>query len=119
MLQSVRERGFGILLRQVSIGTLNKEWLSFTTHIEVDIGKFEVPELAKIFGALKQVSDIRMVASQADNWKEYDMCATLGLDAFVGKLHLTPREGRAPSGRQPVTSADFAIAGSASSKCRS
>lgn len=101
-LKVVRERGFGILLRQANIRTLSKEWLPFITHLEVDIGGFEVPELAKIFGALKRISSAtQMVASQADNWKEYDMCAALGLNAFAGKLHLTPRDGYRPKGVNP------------------
>jgi hypothetical protein len=25
------------------------------------------------------------------DWIDFDACAALGLDAFVGKLHLTPR----------------------------
>ena len=28
-------------------------------------------------------------------WTDFDACAALGLDAFVGKLHLTPRPGQA------------------------
>lgn len=101
ILKTARESGFGILLRQVNLRSVNKEWLTFVTHIEVDFANIDISELAKVYGALKQSSSVRMVASRIGSWQAYDACASLGLDAFVGKLHLTPREGYCPKGVNP------------------
>jgi hypothetical protein len=38
-----------------------------------------------------------MVGRPVATWADFDACAALGLDAFVGKLHLTPREAVRPS----------------------
>ncbi len=33
-----------------------------------------------------------MIARQVRTWQEFDSCASLGLNAFIGNLYLTPRE---------------------------
>ena len=42
------------------------------------------------------------VPASADPHAVVDACAALGLDAFVGKLHLTPRPGNAVKGMNPA-----------------
>jgi EAL and modified HD-GYP domain-containing signal transduction protein len=42
-----------------------------------------------------------MVARPVKTWQEFDVCATLGLDAFVGNLHLTVREDAPKKGMSP------------------
>ena len=97
-VKKIRGLGFGILLRNANTRTPNKELMPSVTHIEVRCGEADVAKLAKVYAALKHSSSVRMVASQVGSWQEYDACASLGLDAFVGKLHLTPREGALPKG---------------------
>jgi c-di-GMP-related signal transduction protein len=43
-----------------------------------------------------------MVGRPVATWHDFDACAALGLDAFVGKLHLTPRTGPAIKGMNPT-----------------
>jgi EAL and modified HD-GYP domain-containing signal transduction protein len=43
-----------------------------------------------------------MVGRPVSTWNDFDACAALGLDAFVGKLHLTPRPGSAVTGMNPA-----------------
>ncbi len=50
----------------------------------------DVAAQAKMYAALKH-SSVRMVGRPVSTWEDYDACAALGLDAFIGKLHLTPR----------------------------
>ncbi|MBS1170994.1 MAG: hypothetical protein H6R01_1912 [Burkholderiaceae bacterium] len=100
-VKNARAKGFGILLRNANSRTPNKDLMSCVTHIEVRCGDADVAKLAKLYAALKHSSSVRMVASQVGSWQEYDTCASLGLDAFVGKLHLTPREGYQPKGMNP------------------
>ena len=87
--------GFGILLRNANPTSPNKELMSQVTHIEVRCGEMDVAKLARAYAVLKDSPSVRMVARQVGNWQEYDACSQLGLDAFVGKLHLTPRDGGA------------------------
>ena len=96
-VKGARQQGFGILLRNANPTSPNKELMSHVTHIEVRCGEMDVTKLAKIYAALKDSPSVRMVARQVGSWQEYDACSALGLDAFVGKLHLTPRGGSAPA----------------------
>lgn len=98
VVKKIRAQGFSLLLRNVNTRAPNKELMPFVTHIEVRCGEADVTKLAKVYAALKHSSSVRMVASQVGSWQEYDVCASLGLDAFVGKLHLTPREGSSHKG---------------------
>jgi len=45
-----------------------------------------------------------MVGRPVGTWADFDACAALGLDAFVGKLHLTPRPGNPVKGMNPTQS---------------
>ncbi|RJX30845.1 MAG: HDOD domain-containing protein [Oxalobacter sp.] len=92
-VKAVRAKGYGILLRNANPMSPNKELMSQVTHIEVRCGEMDVSKLAKTYAALKDSPSVRMVARQVGSWQEYDACSALGLDAFVGKLHLTPRPG--------------------------
>jgi c-di-GMP-related signal transduction protein len=100
-IKGAREQGFGILLRNANPTSPNKELMSHVTHIEVRCGETDVGKLAKVYAALKDSPSVRMVARQVGSWQEYDACAALGLDAFVGKLHLTPRESGVVKGLNP------------------
>lgn len=89
-VKSLRAQGYGICLRGADINRLDKTILSLISHIEVRLSATDFAAQAKMYAALKQ-SAIRMVARQILTWQDFDACAALGLDAFVGKLHLTPR----------------------------
>jgi EAL and modified HD-GYP domain-containing signal transduction protein len=56
---------------------------------------------ARAYAAARQ-STLRLVGRPVSTWADFDACAALGLDAFVGKLHLTPREGGATKGMNPA-----------------
>ena len=43
-----------------------------------------------------------MVARNVSTWQDFDACAALGLDSFVGKLHLIPRPSSAPKSLNPA-----------------
>ncbi|PRC92976.1 EAL and HDOD domain-containing protein [Solimicrobium silvestre] len=89
-VKELRAQGYGICLRGADINRLDKTVLGLISHIEVRLSATDFAAQAKMYAALKQ-SSIRMVARQLVTWQDFDACAALGLDAFVGKLHLTPR----------------------------
>jgi EAL and modified HD-GYP domain-containing signal transduction protein len=101
-LQPLRTQGYGVSLRHADFNRLDKALLALLTHIEVHFDPADLASQARIYGALKQSSSVRMVARQISTWQQYDSCAALGLDAFVGKLHLTPRPGPALKGLNPA-----------------
>lgn len=89
-VRELRAQGYGICLRGADINRLEKSVMGLISHIEVRLSAADFAAQAKMYAALKQ-SSIRMVARQVLTWQDFDACAALGLDAFVGKLHLTPR----------------------------
>lgn len=97
---ALRERGFGVSLRDANLVLHDKSLLAYLTYVEIDFSSTDFTTQAKVYGALKQ-SGIRMLARQVTDWQAFDVCASLGLDAFVGKLHLTPRSIAQSRGLNP------------------
>lgn len=85
-----RERGFGVSLRNADLVLHDKSLLTYLTHVEIDFSSTDFTTQAKFYGTIKQLG-IHMLARRVNDWQTFDACAALGLDAFVGKLHLTPR----------------------------
>ena len=96
-VKTLREKGFGISLCEANAIATDKTLLPLATHIEIQFATTDFATQAKIYGALKN-SSVRMIARQISTWQEYDSCASLGLDVFIGNLYLTPRAtGAMPS----------------------
>jgi len=89
-VKELRAQGYGICLRGADINRIDKSIMGLISHIEVRLSASDFAAQAKMYAAFKQ-SSIRMVARQVLTWQDFDACAALGLDTFVGKLHLTPR----------------------------
>jgi c-di-GMP-related signal transduction protein len=100
-VRALRAGGIGISLRGADLTKIDKKMLSDVSFIEVRFSGADVAAQAKIYSALKQ-SSVRMVGRPVTTWLDFDACALLGLDAFVGKLHLTPRPGNPVKGMNPA-----------------
>lgn len=96
-IKDLRQLGYGICMKDADLSTLERSFFSQISHIEVQLDAGNFATQAKMYAALKQ-SDIRMVSRKVANWQDFDACAALGLDSFVGKLHLMPRPNLAPKG---------------------
>jgi len=94
-VKNLRELGFGVCLRGAEVTTLERSFFSHVTHIEVSLNASNFASQAKVYAALKQ-SSVKMVARNVSTWQDFDACSALGLDSFVGKLHLTPRPSSGP-----------------------
>ena len=94
-VKHLRSLGYGICLRGAEVTTLERSFFAYVSHIEVQLNAANFASQAKVYGSLKQ-SAVRMVARNVATWQDYDACSALGLDSFVGKLHLTPRPSVAP-----------------------
>ena len=90
LIKELRQLGYGICMRGADLSTLERSFFSQISHIEVQLNAGNFASQAKVYAALKQ-SDVRMVARKVETWQDFDACAALGLDSFVGKLHLMPR----------------------------
>ncbi len=88
-VKALRAHGFGIAVSDAAGIAQDKSLLPLLTHLEIQFATTDFPTQAKIYGALKN-SPVRMVAREIRSWKEFDSCASLGLDAFIGNLYLTP-----------------------------
>ena len=100
-VQALRAGGVGILLRHFARAPAGLRLASLASFVEVRFSGANVATQARAYAALKQ-SGLTMVARPVDNWADFDACAALGLNAFVGKLHLTPRPSTNPRGMNPA-----------------
>jgi c-di-GMP-related signal transduction protein len=98
---ALRAGGVGILLRHFSRAPAGLKLSTLASFVEVRFSGADVATQARAYAALKQ-SGLTMVARPVDNWTDFDACAALGLNAFVGKLHLTPRPSTCPKGVNPA-----------------
>ncbi len=96
-VQGLRAGGVGIALRQADLSKMSRVVVASASYIEVIFSGADVAAQARSYAALKQ-SNVRMVGRPVTTWQDFDACAALGLDAFVGKLHLTPRAGMVVKG---------------------
>lgn len=97
----LRGKGFGIAVKYADLAGQEKGTLAIASHIQIRFSSADVAGHAKLYAALKQ-SSIRMVARQIGNWQEFDSCAALGLNAFIGNLYLTPRQDTKAKGLNPA-----------------
>lgn len=97
----LRELGFGVALKNANLTAREKPYFSYITHVEVDFSSEDFALQAKVYSSFKQ-SGLCMLARKIGNWQQFDACSSLGLAAFVGKLHLTPRLGTQQKGLNPA-----------------
>jgi c-di-GMP-related signal transduction protein len=100
-VQGLRAGGVGISIRGVDVNLLGRNLSQFASHAEVRFAGADVASQARTYAAARQ-STLRLVGRPVTSWSDYDACAALGLDAFVGKLHLTPRPGKPVKGMNPA-----------------
>jgi EAL and modified HD-GYP domain-containing signal transduction protein len=100
-VQALRAGGVGISLRGANLDLLGKNLSPVASYAEVRFTGADVATQARTYAAAK-ASTLRMVGRPVATWADFDACAALGLDAFVGKLHLTPREGGNAKGMNPA-----------------
>lgn len=99
-VQALRAGGVGILLREADLARVGSRLGTICSFVEVRFTGADVAAQARTYAQLK-TSNIRMVGRPVTTWADFDACAALGLDAFVGKLHLTPRPGSEGQGLNP------------------
>lgn len=100
-VQALRAGGVGILLRDADLARIGNRLPTIASYVEVRFSGADVASQARSYALLKQ-STVRMVGRPVTTWADFDACASLGLDAFVGKLHLTPRPGTDAKGMNPA-----------------
>jgi EAL and modified HD-GYP domain-containing signal transduction protein len=100
-VQGLRAGGVGISIRGANLDLLGKNLSSVANYAEVRFTGADVASQARSYAAAKQ-SSLRLVGRPVATWQDFDACAALGLDAMVGKLHLTPRPSNAVKGMNPA-----------------
>jgi c-di-GMP-related signal transduction protein len=100
-VQGLRAGGVGISVRGGDLARLGRNLAQSASYVEVRFTGADVAAQARTYAAVKQAA-VRMVGRPVTTWPDFDACAALGLDAFVGKLHLTPRPGSPVKGLSPA-----------------
>jgi EAL and modified HD-GYP domain-containing signal transduction protein len=100
-LKALRAEGYGILLRDADLNGPDKALTALVSHIEIRFDSENFAAQAKMYASLKQTS-VRMVARRIPTWQAFDSRASLGLEAFVGNLHMSARQGSHAKGLNPA-----------------
>ncbi|QYF92496.1 HDOD domain-containing protein [Massilia sp. PAMC28688] len=100
-VQGLRAGGVGISIRDGDLKHLGANLAMSASHIEVRFAGADVAGQARSHAGAQQ-NGVRMVGRPVETWEDFDACAALGYDAFVGKLHLTPRPGAPVKGMNPA-----------------
>jgi EAL and modified HD-GYP domain-containing signal transduction protein len=101
-VQGLRAGGVGVLLREADLTRIGARLPTLASYVEMRFSGADVGTQARVYAALKQSSAVGMIARPVSNWADFDACAALGLNAFVGKLHLTPRPSTDTKGLNPA-----------------
>ena len=88
MVTTLRQQGYGFSLCDADTVAPDSPLLALVSHVEGNFGSGI--ENAHAVSDEAHASPIKVVRHLAD-WQEYDRCAAAGLQAFIGKLYLTPR----------------------------
>ena len=102
-VQAVRVGGVGVSIRGADLKLLGRNLSPYASYVEVQFAGGDVAAQARTYAAARHAA-VRMVGRPVATWADFDACAALGLDAFVGKLHLTPRPGNPVKGMNPTQS---------------
>ena len=89
-VKALRKRGFGISLRLPQPRALPPGLIALLTHIEFAFDREQTvarPTIAAAPGATPP----RSIATDLAGWQDYQACAALGLEAFIGHLHTSAR----------------------------
>jgi EAL and modified HD-GYP domain-containing signal transduction protein len=91
-IKALRAAGYGVSLRGAKLAAVDRSILTQLTHVETPLNVGNFVAHVQLYRSL-DIASTRMVARGVASWEQYDVCAKLGIHAFVGKLHLTPRQG--------------------------
>jgi EAL and modified HD-GYP domain-containing signal transduction protein len=100
-VQGLRAGDVGVLLREADLARIGSRLPSIASYVEMRFTGADVATQARTYAGLKQ-TNVGMIARPVSNWADFDACAALGLNAFVGKLHLTPRPSTDSKGLNPA-----------------
>ena len=88
--RAMRVRGYGISLRDADLAKVDQSLLSLFSHVELSIDAADFDKQMQLYRSL-ELTALPLIARNVRDWDQYDRCAALGMDAFVGNLHLSPR----------------------------
>ena len=100
-LRAARACGLGIALRGTDPALLARPLAPLVSHVELAFTGTDVATQARAYAAARQ-SGVELIGRPVASWAERDACAALGLPAFVGKLHLTPRPEQPAASLSPA-----------------
>lgn len=99
-IKILRAQGYGISLRGAK-PTMDKGLLSSLSHIEISCAASDFSEQVRQYRAL-DLQNVHLVGRDITDWEQYDLCASMGMQAFVGNLHLKPRQDEQPRELSPA-----------------
>lgn len=91
-VRAAREQGYSISAREVNLATIDRNLLPLLTYVELQLGAGDFAVQVQHFRSFN-LSSLRLIARPVTSWQAYDLCASLGIYAFVGNLHLASRPG--------------------------
>lgn len=99
-LRMLGAQGYSISLRGASPAS-EKGLLAAASHIEISCAAPDFAEQVRQFRAL-DLQIAHLIGRDITDWQQYDLCASMGMHAFAGNLHLTPRLQEQPRELNPA-----------------
>ena len=93
-------QGYAISLRGASPAA-EKGLLSAASYIEVSCAAPDFAEQVRQYRAL-DLQSAHLIGRDITDWQQYDLCASMGMHAFAGNLHLTRRQDDQPRELSPA-----------------
>jgi len=87
-VKALRRQGFGLSLRMPQPRALPPSLVALLTHIEFAFDREQTVARPSIAAAPGRTPPV-FIADGIASWQDYEACAALGLDAFVGHQHTT------------------------------
>lgn len=100
-LKTSGAQGYRISLRDANPATIDKGMLSFVTHIEISAAASDFSEQVRQWRAL-DLPSVHLVARDLNDWTQFELCSSMGLQSFAGALCLAPRESSRPRELNPA-----------------
>lgn len=91
-LKTCGAQGYRISLREANPATIDKNLLSFVTHVEISAAASDFADQVRQWRAF-DLPSMQLVARDVCDWGQFDLCASMGLQSFAGTMHLAPRGG--------------------------
>lgn len=94
-LKALHIQGYGVSLREADLASVDRSLLEIVSHVEISAAADDFADQVRQWRGL-DLPALALVACDLGDWAAYDLCASMGVQAFGGTVYL-----ESPAGGQP------------------